>query len=152
MSNQNHTMNLRKITALIFIVIAVVLGTLYYLGLEFPMELENYFRKEYYNQFGPLAIAIELMIAGYYLFTKHKKANFVLAVFGFTAILDPIFNLAGLFSSLVPMYAMVLFTLCALVALWLSFSNTFGLGRISLLGALWGFLLGNAIELFFNYL
>ncbi|WP_073181213.1 hypothetical protein [Flagellimonas flava] len=132
--------------------IAIVLGVLYYLSIQVPETFEGYFRREYYSQFGPLAISIELLVAGYYVFNKHSKANFSLALFGFTAILDPIFNLAGLFTSMVPIYAMVLFTVCALAALWLAFTNTFDLGKITLLGAIWGFILGNAIELFFNYL
>lgn len=144
-------MNTRKIIALIFIGIALVLGVLFYLSIRFPEGIEEYFKKEYYNQFGPLAIAVELLVAGFHLFKKHPKANFTLALFGFTAVLDPIFNLTGLFTSMVPIYAMVLFTLCALVSLWLSFTNTFELGKISFLGALWGFVLGNAVELFFNY-
>ncbi|WP_420399207.1 hypothetical protein [Flagellimonas sp.] len=144
-------MNTRKIVAIIFIGISLILGVLYYLGIQIPDSVEGYFEKEYYNQFGPLAIAVELLVAGVYLFKKHPKANFALALFGFTAVLDPIFNLAGLFTSMVPIYAMVLFTLCAVIALWLSFTNTFELGKISFFGALWGFVLGNAVELFFNY-
>lgn len=132
--------------------IAIVLGVLYYLGIQFPDTLQGYFKKEYYGQYGPLAISVELLVAGFYVFKKHPKANFSLALFGFTAILDPIFNLVGLFTSMVPIYAMVLFTLCAVIALWLSFTNTFGLGKITLLGAIWGFVLGNAVELFFNYI
>ncbi|MEM9650026.1 MAG: hypothetical protein AAF969_16225 [Bacteroidota bacterium] len=145
-------MNIRKIVAILFMGIAVVLGVLYYLGIQFPDTLQGYFKKEYYGQYGPLAISVELLVAGFYVFKKHPKANFNLALFGFTAILDPIFNLVGLFTSMVPIYAMVLFTLCAVIALWLSFTNTFGLGKITLLGAIWGFVLGNAVELFFNYI
>ena len=142
----------RKLIALIFIALALVLGTVFYLDLDFPSDLGGYFKKEYYGQFGPLAIAIELLIAGFHLFAHHKKANFTLALFGFTALLDPFFNLVDLFSSQVPTYATVLFALCALVSLWLAFTNAFKLGRISLGSALWSFFLGNVIELFFNYL
>lgn len=131
--------------------IAVVLGVLYFTTVELPASLEGYFKKEYYNQYGPLAISIELLVAGFYLFKKHRKANFTLALFGFTALLDSIFNLSGLFTSMVPLYATVIFSLCAVAALWLAFTNTFDLGKISLLGALMGFVLGNAIELYFNY-
>jgi len=142
----------RNQIGLIFIALALVLGTIFYLDLEFPADLGRYFKKEYYGQFGPLAIAIELLVAGFHLLTHHKKANFTLALFGFTALLDPFFNLVGLFTSQVPVYATVLFVLCAAIALWLSFTNAFKLGRISFWSALWSFILGNAIELFFNYL
>ena len=145
-------MKTRKIIATIFIIMAIVLGVIFYIKIDFPMGLEAYFKKEYYSQFGPLAICIELLIAGFYLFTKHPKSNFTLALFGFTALLDPIFNTIGLFTSRVPTYAMVLFVIWALLALWLAFSNTFKLGRISLIGVIVSFILGITVELFFNYL
>jgi len=144
-------MNTRKILAVVFIAFALVLGIMFYLAIDFPRDLEAYFKKEYYTQFGPLAISVELLIAGIYLFKKHPKANFTLALFGFTALLDPIFNLIGLFSSLVPLYAAIVFVCCALLSLWLAFSDSFNLGRISFISALVSFILGNALELFFNY-
>lgn len=144
-------MNFRKIIAALFILLALVLGAIFYSELLFPTDLEPYFKAEYYNQFGPLAISVELLIAGIYLFIKDSKTNFTLALFGFTALLDPLFSAIGLFTSSLPTYAMILFAICALLALWLAFSNTFKLGRISLLGAFVSFIFGNAIELFFNY-
>jgi hypothetical protein len=145
-------MNTRKIIAAIFIIVAIVLGVIFYIKIDFPMGLEAYFKKEFYSQFGPLAISIELLIAGFHLFIKHPKSNFTLALFGFTALLDPIFNTIGLFTSSVPTYAMVLFAICAFLALWLAFSNTFKLGRISLIEVIVSFILGIAVELFFNSL
>jgi hypothetical protein len=142
----------RKIIASVFIILALVLGGIFFLQIAFPNELQGYFKSEYYSQFGPLAICIELLVAGMYLFIKHPKANFALALIGFTAILDPIFNLVGLFTSLVPIYAMILLVAAALVSLWLAFTNTFNLGRISFIGALASFAMGTAIELFFNYI
>jgi len=144
-------MKSRKIIASIFILLALTLGVIFYFKIEFPMGLKAYFSKDYYSQFSPLAISIELLIAGIYLFKRHAKTNFALALFGFTVLLDSIFSLFGLFSSMLPIYAMVLFTCCASVSLWLAFTNTFKLGRISFIGALFSFILGNAVELFFNY-
>ena len=142
----------RRIISTIFILIAIVLGVIFYTKINFPIGLEDYFKKEFYSKFGPLAICIELIIAGYYLFIKHPKSNFTLALFGFTALLDPIFNTIGLFTSSVPSYGMILFVISALIALWLSFSNTFKMGRISPIGVIISFILGLAVELFFNYL
>ncbi len=144
-------MKIRQIIAFSFIILALVLGVIFFGRIAFPEGLEAYFKSEYYNQFGPMAICVELLVAGIYLAIPHAKANFTLAVFAFTALLDPFFNLIGLFTSSVPLYAMLLFIVCALVSLWIAFSNAFGLGRISVIGALMGFILGNAIELFFNY-
>lgn len=145
-------MKSRKIIAIVFIALALVLGAIFLLQIEFPSGLEAYFKSAYYNQFGPLAISIELLIAGVYLLIGHSKANFALAIFGFTAILDPFFDLINLFSSAVPAYATILLLACAILSLWLAFSNPYKLERISFAGALFSFILGNAVELFFNYL
>ncbi|MDH3697494.1 MAG: hypothetical protein OEQ81_02445 [Flavobacteriaceae bacterium] len=163
-------MNNRKIIATVFILLAVVLGAIFFSQIEFPSDFKNffkeknferiefpagieiYFKADFYSQFGSFAIALELFVAGIHLFTKHRKANFTLALFGYTALLDPFFNIIGLFTSMLPIYAMIVFSSCAIVALWLAFSNTFQLRRISFLAAFFGFILGTAQELFFNYL
>ena len=98
---------LRRSIAVTFLVIAVVLGVVFFQKIITPTGLEAYFQWDYYNQFGPLAICVELLIAGYYLLTSHSKANFTLALFGFTALLDPIFSTLELFSSQIPIYALV---------------------------------------------
>ena len=143
---------IRKTIAAIFLLIALIFGIIFYQNLSIPSTLEGYFQSSYYNQLGPLTICVELLIAGIYLFIKHSKANFTLALFAFTAILDPVFNALGLFDSQIPLYATLIFIACALLALWLAFTNAFGLGRISFIGALGSFLLGTAVELFFNYM
>ncbi|WP_422860033.1 hypothetical protein ACOKFD_03755 [Flagellimonas sp. S174] len=145
-------MKTQRIVAAIFLLIAMILGFYFHSKIQFPTEIGSYFRIGTYNQFGPLAISIELLVAGYYLFVGHKKTNFALALFAFTALLDPFFNFTGLFTSLVPIYATIIFVVCALIALWIAFSNTFGTGRISFLNALGSFILGAVLELFFNYL
>ena len=145
-------MKSRKVVAIVFIVIAIVLGISFFIEIDFPIGIQPYLKKEFYVQFGPLAICIELLIAGFYLYNKHPQTNFTLALFGFTALFDPIFNSIGLFTSIVPIYAMALLTICSLAALWLAFSNTFQLGRISWIDLSVSFILGMAVELFFNYL
>lgn len=145
-------MNKHKIIALIFIAIAAVLGSIFISGIATPEDLAGYFKPEYYTQFGPLAICVELLIAGIYLFLAHRSANFTLALFAFATLLDFLLNLFGVFNSTTPPYAMGLFLICAIVALWLAFDDVFELGRISLLSVLGSFVLGLAIELFFNYL
>ena len=102
-------MKKRKIIATVFIILALVLGAIFFSRTEFFMGFEDYFKAEYFNQidfpigfkanfkaeyfnqFGPLAISVELLIAGFYLFNKHPKTNFTLALFGFTALLDLFF-------------------------------------------------------------
>ncbi len=144
-------MKKRKISSILLTVVGIILSAAFFLMIEFPQGFEVYFRREYYNQFGPLAISLELLIAGYYLFIGHKKTNFALALFGFTALLDPIFNQIGLFDSIMPFYGTITIAICGLLSLWLAFANPFELKRLSLFVAIISLVLGVVIELFFNY-
>ena len=141
----------RKVIAASFILLSLVLGLIFFMHVSFPDSLGGYFESRYYKQYGPVAICVELFIAGYYLFKGTKKANFALALFAFTALLDIIFNLTGLFISGVPLYGMVLFFLCAIISLMIAFSNAFDLGKITVLGTIGSFIISNAIEFYFNY-
>ncbi len=145
-------MNIRMMVSLSFIIISLVLGIFFFLQIDFPVGLADYFEPSYYQQYAPLAISVELFIAGLYLLMRNNKANFTLALFGFTALLDPLFNLTGLFTSLVPLYATIIFVLCGIAALWIAFTNSFGTGKISPVSAIISFILGTAFELVFNYL
>jgi hypothetical protein len=99
-----------------------------------------------------LAISVELLIASYYLFFGHKKTNFALALFGFTALLDPLFNQLGLFDSILPLYGTIILSICGLLCIWLAFANPFDLKRLSRLVAILSLVLGVFVELFFNYI
>ncbi len=144
-------MKKRKTISTILLLVGVALSLAFLLRIEFPQGFEAYFKREYYNQFGPLAIIIELLIASYYLLKGHAKANFALALFGFTAVLDPVFDTIGLFDSIVPLYGTIILSICGLFCLWLAFSNSFKLKRLSRLAAIASVLLGLFVELFFNY-
>lgn len=152
MNVKNHLMRKRKITALVLLIIGVALSIAFLIKIDYPQGFEAYFKREYYNQFGPLAISIELMIASYYLLIEHKKTNFALALFGFTALLDPLFSQIGLFDSTMPLYGTIILAICALLCLWLAFKNVFKLKKLSPLAAIFSAILGVIIELFFNYL
>ena len=97
-------MKKRKIISVLLLIVGVYLSIAFVLKIEFPQGLEGYFRRAYYNQFGPLVLSIELLIASYYLFIGYNKTNFALALFGYTALLDPFFNQIGLLNSIVPIY------------------------------------------------
>ncbi|WP_299170842.1 hypothetical protein [uncultured Allomuricauda sp.] len=144
-------MKKRKTIALLLLIIGIALSIAFIMKIEFPQSFETYFKREYYNQFGPLAISVELLIASYYLFIGHKKTNFTLALFGFTAVLDPFFNQIGLFNSIMPLYGTIILSICALLCLWLAFSNAYKLKRLSILAAFFSAVLGVFVELFFNY-
>lgn len=144
-------MEKRKIVSIILLSVGLILSVAFFLSIDFPEGFELYFKRAYYNQFGALALSVELLIAGYYLYIGHKKTNFALALFGFMALLDPIFNQIGLFNSVTPLYGTIVLSLCALPCLWIAFKNTFQLERLSRLAALVGLILGVIIELLFNY-
>ncbi len=145
-------MNKRKTTALILLSIALGLSVIFLLNIEFPEGFAGYFKRAYYNQFGPLALSVELLIAGYYLFKADKNANFTLVLFGFTALLDPLFNVIGLFNSIVPLYATIVLAVCGIFCLRFAFVNTFKLKPLSPLLTLAGVVLAVLVELFFNYI
>jgi len=145
-------MKKRRTIALSLLIIGLTLSVAFIMKIDFPKGFKLYFEREYYNQYGPLAISAELLFASYYLLIRHKKTNFTLALFGFTALLDPFFNQIGLFNSIVPLYGTIILAICAVLCLWLAFSNTFKLNRLSNLGALFSVVLGVIVELFFNYL
>ncbi|GAB5399221.1 MAG: hypothetical protein Aureis2KO_08060 [Aureisphaera sp.] len=145
-------MKKRKTISSVLLIVAITLSLAFLLKIDFPQGYEAYFKRAYYNQFGPLVLSVELLIAAYYLLIGDKKTNFALTLFGFTAILDPIFDQIGLFESIVPLYGTIVLSICALVCLWLAFKNIFGLKRISLIAAFISFVLGVLVELFFNYL
>lgn len=144
-------MTTRKTIAILLLIVGAFLSVAFLLNIQFPQGLEAYFKREYYNSFGPLVISVELLIASYYLLIKHKKTNFTLALFGFTALLDPLFNLIGLFNSLVPLYGTIILSICALLCLWIAFANTFKLNRMSVLSTAVSVILSIVIDLFFNY-
>ncbi|WP_191859237.1 hypothetical protein [Hanstruepera ponticola] len=142
----------KRTIALLLLIIGLALSIAFIMKIEFPQGFELYFKRAYYNQYGPLAISVELLFASYYLFIGHKKTNFTLALFGFTALLDPFFNQIGLFNSIVPLYGTIILAICAVLCLWLAFSNPFKLKRLSHLAAILSVVLGVFIELFFNYI
>lgn len=144
-------MKKRKIISIVLLLIGILLSVAFLLRIDFPQGFEAYFEREYYNQFGPLAISLELLIAAFYLLKGHKKTNFALALFGFTALLDPLFDKIDLFNSIVPLYGTIILSICGLFCLWLAFANPFDLKRLSRFVALVSLVLGVLVELFFNY-
>lgn len=141
----------RIILSITYIAVALGLCIILYAQINFPVDVRSYFRTGFYSQFGAIAIAVELLVAGIYLLLNHKKTNFTMGLFGFTALLDPIFNYFGISSSNVPVYASIIFLCFAGVSLYIAFSNAFDTGKISLVNVVITFTLGVLVELFFNY-
>ncbi|MEM8762906.1 MAG: hypothetical protein AAGD88_03780 [Bacteroidota bacterium] len=145
-------MKARICIALGFILIGLALALIFFSQIELPTDVRMYLRPSTYDRFGPFVISVEMVLAGASLLFSQLKANFALAIFAFTALLDPFFNLTGIFTSRVPTYATLVFVFCAIISLWIAFTDNFGTGRIKFLEVLKSFVLGTAIELFINYL
>ena len=105
----------RRTLSFTYIIVALALCILFYTKINLPGDINSYFRIELYKQFGGIAITIELLVAGIYLLLNHKKTNFTMGLFGFTAVLDPIFNYLDITSNNVPVYGTIIFLCFAIV-------------------------------------
>ena len=141
----------RNSLSIAYILVGLTLCIIFYPKINYR-DFEAYFQIGFYRQFGQIVIAVELIIAGIHLILKHKKTNFTMALFGFTAVLDPIFNYFGLLSSNVPLYGTILFLIFAVISFWIAFSDAFDSGKISIFNVVLSLILGVVIELFFNSL
>lgn len=141
----------RTIIASILLILGISLSLVFLWQIEFPQGFGAYFKRAYYSQFGPLAISIELFAAAYLSFKGHDNTNLALALFGFTALLDPLLNVLGVITSLVPLFGTIILSICGLWCLWLAFANTFRLKKLSPLMTLLSVVLSIAVELFFNF-
>lgn len=140
----------RRLLSLAYILVALALCLVFFRAIDFPVGIGPYFNFGFYQQFGAIAIGVEMLVAGIYLLTHHKKTNFAMALFGFTAVLDPILNYFGVFSTKVPLYGTILFLCFALVSFWIAFSNAFNTEKISVPTLLLAFVWGLIIDLIFN--
>ncbi len=140
-------MNYRKITGAVFATTALIYSVIFALKLNFSIQLQSYFTLEYYMQFAPLIVSMILLFAGIYLYLKKSKTNFTLALFGHTVLEEVLFDWIGLTTCNLPNYVIPIFLLFAIAALWIAYSNTFNLKRLSYKEVIVSLLFG-AIESF----
>jgi hypothetical protein len=143
---------LRRLLSIAYILAGLTLVIVLYEEIIFSTEVREYFRIGFYRQFGHIVIAVELIIAGANLLVNHEKTNFVMALFGFTAVLDPVFNFLGIFTSSVPLYATIIYLFFAVISFWIAFTDAFKSGKISMVNVVVTFVFGLFIEWFFNSL
>ena len=140
-----------KLIPYTYIIGGIVFAIIFLLKIDFPVGLEGYFQRTYYMQFGGVALAVEMGLAGYYLLRSSNRANFMLALFGFSVVLDIVFGLIGVFSSILTGGTLWVFGLIAFESFVIAFSNQYNTGKIAVSKVVISFLLGTAFELFFNY-
>lgn len=83
-------LNSKKAVAVAYVLLGGIFALIFYFNVVFPESFQEYFKQSYYQQFGPIAISLELFIAGIYLLKGHKKSNFLLALFAFSAFFGPV--------------------------------------------------------------
>lgn len=85
---------------------------------------------------------------GEFYFNRPRKFLFASALFGCTVLLKIIFNVFGIFPSVLPIYATVLFLSCALRSWCLIPMDTFRHDWISIIGAIKSYILNNRTRYF----
>ncbi len=152
-------MEARKITGIIFSIIAVLFSTIFIIQSDlsidfkdyFDFSFKSYFSLKYLRQITPLMLCLILLYGGLLLIIKPSKSNPVLALFGFTVLEEIVFNWFGIFTINYPVYVVAVFFCCALFALWIAYSNTINLKRLSFKEGVSSLILGTLINAFSYY-
>jgi len=149
----------RKIIGIIFSTIAIVSSVIlitqsnlsFDFNAYFDFSLKSYFSLAYLRQITPLFICLILLYGGILLIIKPLKSNPVLALFGFIVLEEVIFNWLDIIPINFPTYIVVTFFCCALLALWIAYSNTINLKRLSFQEGITSLILGTLINAFSYY-
>ncbi len=144
----------RKIIGITFSIIAVLFSVIFVIQSNlsidfkeyFDFSLKSYFSLAYLRQITPLLISLILLYGGILLIIKPSKSNPVLALFGFTVLEEVIFNWLDIITINFPAYVVAIFFCCALLALWIAFSNTINLKRLSFKEGVTSLILGTLIN------
>lgn len=149
----------RKIIGITFLIIAVLFSVIFVIQSNlsidfkdyFDLSLKSYFSLEYLRQITPLVICLILLYGGILLIVKPTKSNPVLAIFGFTVLEEIVLDWLDIITINFPAYVIVVFFCCALLALWIAYSNTINLKRLSFKEGVSGLILGTLINAFSYY-
>ncbi len=145
-------MEKNKLIGLGFSIIASIFCVVFALQTDLEIGLKSYLSLDYLMQLTPLIISVMLLAGGVFLIIKHAHAIPALALFGFTALEDIIFNWFGITTSYLPIYAIVVFFCCALIALWIVYSNMFDIKRLSVKEGALALIFGTAVNLLPSFL
>lgn len=131
----------------VFTILALVLVGVFTISIDWCIQLHCYLSWDYLMAFWPLMISIALLFGGVYLFRKLSSSNFALALFGHTASEEILFDWFGLSTTSLPEYAVWIFFVCALIALWLAYANPFDLKPVSFKEAVISLVIGTGFSL-----
>ena len=152
-------MAVRKIIGITFSIIAILFSIIFVLNSDlsldfkeyFDFSFKSYFSLEYLRQITPLILCLILLYGGVLLIIKPSKSNPVLALFGFTVLEEILFDWFNIFAIDFPVVVVTLFFCCALLSLWIAYSNTINLKRLSLKEGVSSLILGTLINTFSYY-
>jgi hypothetical protein len=152
-------MGARKIIGITFSIIAVIFSIIFILNSNlsidfkeyFDFSFKSYFSLAYLRQITPLIICLILLYGGILLTIKPSKSNPILALFGFTVIEEVVFSWFDVFTIDFPVYVVAVFFCCALLSLWIAYSNTINLKHLSLKEGFSSLTLGTLINVFSYY-
>jgi len=145
----------RKIIGVTFSIIAILFNVLFImqsnlsfdLGEYFNLSLKSYFSLNYLRQITPLIINLILLYGGVLLIYRPLKSNPVLALFGFTVLEEALFNWLGVISTNYETYINVVFLCCAILSVWIAYSNKINQKRLSFKEGASSLFLGTLINL-----
>ncbi|MFT4848391.1 MAG: hypothetical protein ACI83B_000922 [Sediminicola sp.] len=140
----------RKIIGYTFSIIAVLFSLIVLINSDvnidfkeyFYFSIKSYFSLEYLRKITPLIICSILLYGGIILILKPPKINPVLALFGFTVLEKIAFSWFDIIAIGFPVYVVAVFFCCALISLWIVYSDTINLKRLSLKEGVFSLILG----------
>ncbi len=149
----------RKIIGIIFSIIAILFCVIFMIQSNlsfdfkdyFDFSLKSYFSLAFLRQITPLILCLILLNGGLLLIIKPSKSNPILALFGFTVLEEIVFDWLDIITIDFPIYVTALFFCCALLALWIAYSNRINLKRLSFKEGISSLFLGTLINAFSFY-
>jgi hypothetical protein len=150
----------RKIIGLIFSIIAILFSVLFIMQTDLSFDLneyfnisfKSYFSLDYLRKITPLIINLILLYGGILLIYKPLKSNPVLALFGITVMEEALFNWFGVINTNYPRYIIAIFLCCAMLSVWIAYSNKINKKRLSFKEGASSLFLGTIINLSSYYL
>ncbi len=135
-------MQKRKLLASLLGVTSVGLIVYFFLVTQIKVELDMYFKPEYYLQFSLLILSVALLDASFLLFRKAKRTNLSLAIYGYMVVEEILFDLIGVTSASMPLAIYVIMFACAVPCIWIAHTNTFDTTTLSTRGLIISLMIG----------
>jgi hypothetical protein len=144
--------NITKLVACVLTLSGLFFSVKFFMQIEFNINPQVWFTPQYYEQFIPFYIAIILLLSGVFVYTKYSQANLYLASFGHAASEEIIFSWIGIVDTPLPSFTLVIFFPLSLIALWVAYFNKLKQKPLSIVEAIFGFVISTLFILLPRYL